>query len=182
MIIALFGVTCVGKTTIGRILGEELGYDFYDLDEETKLFFNDTITNIQDSCFNQHAYDGKLIEVLKTILRKCSRDSIIAVSPIYYTAKYRCPFQEHNVFSIELRDLPENIARRVIYTDDDDNLIENQKIDYEHEVRETKRSISYYKKAHEKIKNKYFIDGKTAQEAAMEIVEMINSDSLVPQL
>lgn len=52
MIIALFGVTCVGKTTLGKLISEKIGYHFYDLDMEMKTFYNDTITNIQNSCFS----------------------------------------------------------------------------------------------------------------------------------
>ena len=89
MIVALFGVTCVGKTTIGRIISGELRYEFYDLDVEIKSYFNDTITNIQNRCFNQHEYDGKKIEVLKSILARCGENAIIAVSSIYYTATYK---------------------------------------------------------------------------------------------
>jgi shikimate kinase len=32
MKIFLVGVSCVGKTTIGKRLAERLGYDFFDLD------------------------------------------------------------------------------------------------------------------------------------------------------
>lgn len=34
MNVLLFGVTCVGKTTVGRIIAGKLDWDFYDLDEE----------------------------------------------------------------------------------------------------------------------------------------------------
>ena len=37
MNIMLFGISNVGKTTIGRIVADKLGYDFYDLDEEIKV-------------------------------------------------------------------------------------------------------------------------------------------------
>jgi shikimate kinase len=32
MIIYLVGISCVGKTTIGRMLAEKLDFSFYDLD------------------------------------------------------------------------------------------------------------------------------------------------------
>ena len=34
MKILLFGVSNVGKTTIGTMLAKQLGYSYYDLDEE----------------------------------------------------------------------------------------------------------------------------------------------------
>jgi len=36
MKILLFGVSIVGKTTVGRELARQLGYDFIDLDEEIR--------------------------------------------------------------------------------------------------------------------------------------------------
>ena len=39
MNILLFGVSNVGKTTIGKIMAEKLGYSFYDLDDEVKKYY-----------------------------------------------------------------------------------------------------------------------------------------------
>ena len=36
MKILLFGVSNVGKSTVGKLLAERLGFDFFDLDEEIK--------------------------------------------------------------------------------------------------------------------------------------------------
>ena len=36
MKILLFGVSNVGKSTVGKLLAERLGFDFVDLDEEIK--------------------------------------------------------------------------------------------------------------------------------------------------
>jgi shikimate kinase len=39
MKIFLVGVSCVGKTTIGKRLAERLGYAFFDLDTEIEHYF-----------------------------------------------------------------------------------------------------------------------------------------------
>lgn len=36
MRILLFGISNIGKTSIGKSLAQKLSYDFYDLDEEIK--------------------------------------------------------------------------------------------------------------------------------------------------
>lgn len=36
MKILLFGVSNIGKSTLGELLAKKLEYDFYDLDEEVK--------------------------------------------------------------------------------------------------------------------------------------------------
>lgn len=43
MKILLFGVSNVGKTTIGELLAERLDFKFYDLDEEVKMRFGMTL-------------------------------------------------------------------------------------------------------------------------------------------
>lgn|GEM_PF-6747090 len=101
---------------------------------------------------------------------KCSENSIIAVSPIYYTAKYKKPLKEHDVFSILLQDSPENIAKRVIYTDENDNLIENLDIDINREISDIKYFISRYKKAFSWIENRFDLCGKPVTQAADEII------------
>ena len=39
MKILLFGVSNVGKTTVGKLLSEKLAFGFYDLDEEIKTYY-----------------------------------------------------------------------------------------------------------------------------------------------
>jgi shikimate kinase len=173
MIFAFFGVTCVGKTTIGEIIAESLGYEFYDLDAEIKLFYNDTLTNIYKDCMIKHDIDKKKAAVLQSILNKCSDNAIIAISPIYYTQMYKLMFTKKAVFSIVLEDTPENIADRMIYTDDNDVIIENQESDRKEVIRDIRYFISHYKNAYNKIQCHYQLNGKSAAEAAEGIIKEI---------
>ena len=43
MKILLFGVSNIGKSTLGELLAKKLEYDFYDLDEEVKREFQTTL-------------------------------------------------------------------------------------------------------------------------------------------
>lgn len=47
MVILLFGLSNVGKTTTGRILAEKLGYTFLDLDAEIKNNYQMTVDEFQ---------------------------------------------------------------------------------------------------------------------------------------
>ena len=44
MNILIFGVSNVGKSTIGALLAERLEYKFYDIDEEIKSKYKTTLT------------------------------------------------------------------------------------------------------------------------------------------
>jgi len=173
MIAALFGVTCVGKTTIGGIISERLGFEFYDLDAEIKLFYNDTLNNIYSSCICRNEIDKKKAVALQNILNRCGENAIIAVSPIYFTMVYKFMFIQRDVFSIVLQDTPENIADRMIETDDNDIIIENQESDRKQDIKDVKYFISRYKNAYKKIPCHYHINGKSASEAADEIIDKI---------
>ena len=61
----------------------------------------------------------------------------------------------------------------MIYTDDDDNVIENVESNIKNEIKDVRYFISRYKRAFSSIENKYDINGKTAYEAAKEIIVMI---------
>jgi len=50
MIIYIVGISCVGKTTIGKMLAEKIGFSFYDLDEEIQNYYQKPIERIQDEC------------------------------------------------------------------------------------------------------------------------------------
>ena len=134
--------------------------------------YNDTIENIQRGCFGD-AYDTKKARVLKDILSRCGENAIIAMSPIYYMTKYKLMFRNSKVFSIVLQDSPENIADRVVYTDENDNVIENPVRDVKTDIRDIKYFISRYKKAFDRIEHKYDIAGRDASTAAREIIDNI---------
>ena len=42
MIILLFGISNVGKTTVGKLLAKRLNYQFYDMDEEICKYYHTT--------------------------------------------------------------------------------------------------------------------------------------------
>jgi len=45
--VSLVGVSCVGTTTIGRILADRRGWPFFDLDDEIERHFGTSIERLQ---------------------------------------------------------------------------------------------------------------------------------------
>ena len=56
MIIYLVGISCVGKTTIGRMLAEKINYSFFDLDEEIEKYYQKPIERMQDEWLKMNGY------------------------------------------------------------------------------------------------------------------------------
>jgi shikimate kinase len=40
MILYLVGISCVGKTTIGKMLAKDIDFSFFDLDAEIQNYYN----------------------------------------------------------------------------------------------------------------------------------------------
>lgn len=70
--IYLVGVSCVGKTTIGRHLAEYLDYLFYDIDEEVEKYYNKAIERLQNECITMNGYREKASVVLDYLLKRRS--------------------------------------------------------------------------------------------------------------
>jgi shikimate kinase len=60
MRILLVGVSCVGKTTLGRKLAEKQNYSFIDFDAEVAKRMGQSISRIKKQCFNEYAYHNKV--------------------------------------------------------------------------------------------------------------------------
>ena len=80
MKILLFGTSNVGKTTIGKLLAERLGYAFYDLDEEVKSRFGMTLEEFVHTG-DLRWRDQKRGSIIKKII--ClEEDMVFAIAPI----------------------------------------------------------------------------------------------------
>lgn len=121
MKILLLGISNVGKTTIGTILAKELGYRFYDLDEEVKKEFQMTLEEFVHT-ENLRWRDQKRGRIMKKILSK-EENMVFVISPISYTDNFgKRIITEDDILSIELVDTPANIYDRLVFSDIDDTI------------------------------------------------------------
>lgn len=80
MIIYIVGISCVGKTTIGKMLAEKINYSFFDLDEEIENYYQMPIERIQDECLTMNGYREKASVVLDTLFSETTY-SVISGTP-----------------------------------------------------------------------------------------------------
>lgn len=72
MRVSLVGVSCVGTTTIGRILADRRGWPFFDLDEEIERHFGTSIERLQAGAWSEELADsylalGRVDDAVRTI-------------------------------------------------------------------------------------------------------------------
>jgi len=162
MIIYLVGMSCVGKSTIGKLLAAELVYTFYDLDLEIQRYFNKPIERIQEECFSINGYREKASMVLDSLFSQ-NIDSVISGTPsglkFYYLNIYKKHKKDKELYSIYLKDTFENVLNRLTFYDKDSKPIyavinETNKEKY---LKNIISDFNYFKTSYEKADYKITI-------------------------
>ena len=177
MKILLFGVSCVGKSTVGEILAKKLGYKYFDLDDEVKKYYNTTLDKfVKTGWLNER--DGKRGKVLRNIIDH-NDDLVLAVTPMYYIVSIKRYIQTPDFLRIELYDSPENIFERVIYTDENDEFYEDEEYKQSHKkeiIREIKKDITCYGAKYKSIgmSGRFNVNGESAETVADRLITEYN--------
>ena len=173
MKILLFGVSNVGKTTIGKLLAERIGFIFYDLDDEVKCHLGMTLEQFVGTA-DLKWRDQKRGSIIKKIL-KLEEDVVFSISPISYPDNFQKRIIEDDILLIELYDSPENIFSRLVFSDanDDiytDDLYKNQHKDYY--LSEIQADLTWYGKIYHDIgiHNRLFIDNNPPSKVVDRII------------
>lgn len=174
MKILLFGISNVGKTTIGTMLAKQLGYSFYDLDEEVKKEFKMTLEEFVHT-ENLRWRDQKRGRIIKKILAQ-EENMVFAISPISYTDNFGKRITEDDILSIELVDTPANIFDRLVFSDIDDTIYKdddykNQRRDYY--MSDIKSDLEWYGNVYSKIgiKNRFEINNDSPETAVKRLIK-----------
>jgi shikimate kinase len=155
MIIYLVGMSCVGKTTIGRMLATKIGYSFFDLDEEVEKYYQKPIERIQDEFYSMNGFREKASVVLDKILSD-ENNAVIASTPAGLKFSFLQIYKKHKkrreIISIHITDKPENILERLTFYDKDSKPIhvhmdESKKIRY---LRKITADYNYFKDSYER--------------------------------
>jgi len=127
MRIFLTGVGCVGKTTIGKKMGELLGVRFFDLDNEVESFFETSIERLQNRFLTIHSFRNEAAKAPVHLLsRPESWDCVIALPPSGLMGGYLRAIKKANGTTVVIADKPENILARIRFYDIDSPPIEKK--------------------------------------------------------
>lgn len=183
MVILIFGVSNVGKSVTGEKLAKRLGYSFFDLDYEIKKRLNTTIEQFMKD--NPYLYERCKVKgkILKDVIDENNDDMVIAVCPIYYARNFNYLLDLENVIGIELQDAKENIFDRLIFSDENDQIYEDEDYKYEqidHYLKEIQEEITDNKRVLKRVKNKYFMDNRSTEEVVDDLMIMIQNITAKP--
>ncbi len=149
MRVFLTGVSCVGKTTVGRELVELLGANFFDLDDEIEMFFGTSIERLENKYRTIQSYRNGAAKALTHLLNSpANRHSVIALPPSGLMGGYLKVIKKYAGITVALDDKPENILERITFFDIDSNRISKDLTADEKSLylREIKKDIKYFGK------------------------------------
>lgn len=164
MIIYLVGIGCVGKTTIGRLLAEKLGFTFFDLDNEVEKFYQKPIERIQNEFLTLYGFREKASVVLDQLFSR-NIDCVVAGTPAGLKFAYNSVYKRHKkdkeLYSIHLFDTCENVLNRLTFYDIDSNPIDEPMTPEKRKryLREIKADYNYFKSSYERADLRVSIEG-----------------------
>ena len=176
MRIFLTGVGCVGKTTIGKILGELLGVRFFDLDNEIERFFETSIERLQNRFLTIHSFRNEAAKALVHLLnRPESRDCVIALPPSGLMGGYLRAIKKTNGITAVVTDKPENILDRIRFFDIDSRPIKKKLTPREKKLylREIRKDITYFRTSYQRANLEVDISGLDAEQAARKVKDAV---------
>ena len=167
MIILLFGISNVGKSTVGKIVADTLKIPFYDLDDEIKKLYNITLEEFV-STGTLRERDEKRGRLIGNIVKN-NDNCLIAVTPISHKEYFSDFLNMNNIIAIEITDSAKNIFDRLVFSDEDDNIyedIEYKNLHKAHYMREIIVDIAWFSKVYEKINNKCSVNNLSPEQVA----------------
>ena len=176
MRIFLTGVSCVGKTTIGKKMGELLGVRFFDLDNEIESFFETSIERLQDRFRTIHSFRNEAAKALVHLLnRPESRDCVIVLPPSGLMGGYLRAIKKANGITAVVTDKPENILARITFYDIESRPIEKKLTPKEKKLylREIKKDITYFRTSYQRANLRVDISGLDQDQAVRKVKEAI---------
>ena len=176
MRVYLTGVSCVGKTAVGRELAALRAWSFFDLDAEVERYFGTSIERLQNKFLTVHSFRNEAAKALSDLLtRPTSKTSVIALPPSGLMGGYWRVVKKSGGKTVALTDTPENILERIRFYDVDSNPIDKALTDEEKRLylREIKKDISYFGKTYARADYLIDIAELDALSAAKKVQDMV---------
>lgn len=172
MNIFLFGVSNVGKSVIGELLAEYLDYLFFDIDDLVKEELGITLEEFV-STGSLPERDRLRCDIIHS-LTYIKADKVIAVTPLSHIHDILPLLSSPNVMAIELTDSVENIFDRLVFSDENDIIYQDDDYKYAHSdyyLSEIKKDLDWYGSVYAILEHHFDIAGRTPEETALALIE-----------
>jgi shikimate kinase len=186
MKIGLVGVSCVGKTTMGKRLAERLGYAFFDLDAEIEDTFGTSIERLKSELLTEYSFRQKAALVLKRLVRQQEKPHcVVALPPSGLMDHYARVLKQGDCVTIALYDRPEHILARITFYDKDSHPIHKRLTEAEkaYYMREITADMTYFGRWHRKAHWQVDIAGLGIERSVAKIEALVRehyADRLPP--
>lgn len=175
MKIIIVGVSCVGKSTVSKLLADKVGYKFFDFDFEVEKYFDSHITFLKREYPFERTYREKVSIVLSKILKENNNNFILAMPPSGLMDNYwRIIKKDDRIITIALRDKAKNILERITFYDDYSKPMESPvtKENEKYYLKDIRLDMEYFGRSYKKAKIHKDIDGKSAFQVADELKDL----------
>lgn len=123
---ACLGLMAAGKSSVGRILAERLGWRFVDVDDEIEARTGKTVAELAE-LGGEAAYRPHERAVVVETLSSAERSVLAAPGGVAVDAAARGAIRADGVRAVYLRADPDTLAERVVEDDDHDRpLVEDE--------------------------------------------------------
>jgi shikimate kinase len=177
MKVFLTGVSCVGKTAIGKCVASKLNYLFFDQDVEIEKFFGLPIERLQDKFLTPSSFREYTAKALKYLTEQNeNHDYVVALRPSGLMDCYYRILKKLQCTIIVLQDKPENILSRIVFFDKDSNPLVKQMPDDEkaYYLQEIKKDIAYFERTYKKAHLTVDLSGLGIEKSAAKIIDCLN--------
>lgn len=177
MKVFITGVSCVGKTAIGRKLADLMGIAFFDLDAEQEAYFGKSIERLQNEFLTMYSYRKKASEALVHLLERESRtDAVVALPPSGLMDPYLKVVRRARGMTVVLDDSPSNILARVRFYDVDSRPISKVLTDEEkrHYLKEIREDASYFRRTYKRADVRVDLAGLGIDDGAAKVMEAVS--------
>lgn len=180
MVILLVGVSCVGKSAVGKKLAEELGCKFYDMEAEVEKSYAMTIARLLEATAGAGNFNAKCATVLQKLLEDHhGEDMVVALPPDGFEGRMFGVVKGAAARTVALDDDPENILKRIKFFDIDSKPVHKVLSGDEKKrcLDGLKADIAHYQKTYDLANDRVNISGLDIDRAAALVKNRIRSSA-----
>ena len=174
--VALVGVSCVGKTTVGRRLADVLACPFIDFDEAIEAHYGSALGRIKGGFLTPTSFRRAAAPIIaRRLAGLADQGFVLALPPSGLHAPHYRMLRCAAATIVELTDSPQNILRRATFYDDDSRpvTVALTPAEERYYLSEICKDITYYRPFYRNADLSFDVAGRSAAEAALGLADTL---------